>query len=509
MNSTELTKKHELHTRLGYDWDFYELAYDGGRPFIAKSLHKHDRESDNNWRERVQEGICLNYCKATVDLFNFYLTEKPASRQLGILENDVQWQSFFTDCDMMGTNFELYLKEMQKIASIFGAVGILVDKSKAEFTNKAEEIDNNVYPYCAYYTLPNILDWKYSRNIANKPVLTYLKLKESDSVYTIWTSDTWERWEIPSQKDKSKPEPVMIESGINKLKEIPFIWMTNQRRMGKYPYIGVSDIIEVSLITASIIRNVSCGDEVIKFAGFPMMRKPMESDNTGTTEDIVGVRGVLEFDSSQGEAGKPDWLESAIQEPIVAILDWVDRKVDELYRICHLSGVHGQRKSNNEVSSGIAIRYEFQQLNAVLIQKSANMTEAELLILNYWLKWQKLDDLFKKTKISRDNNFSIDDLTISLENSFKAIDQIPSNKFGLLLRQYIVKQMLPNMTDADYTEISEELVKNRGNKSKKIIPESSVPSAVDYLKQSRSSRISRHFPVILIEKNSFTKFYIM
>jgi hypothetical protein len=130
--------------------------------------------------------------------------------------------------------------------------------------------------------------------------------------------------------------------------------MPNIKNLTK-PYIGVSDIVDISRIVASIIRNLSSGEEMIKFAGFPMMRKPMRWEGEEGQTDETGHQAVQEFDPEWGEAGKPDWMESVILEPIEATLKWIDRKVDEIYRVAHLSGVHGQRKSNNEVASGLAL----------------------------------------------------------------------------------------------------------------------------------------------------------
>ena len=73
----------------------------------------------------------------------------------------------------------------------------------------------------------------------------------------------------------------------------------------------------------------------------------------------VGVTAVKSFHKDYGE---PGWIESAVLEPITAILSWMNHKADELYRAVHLSGIHGQRKSANSQASGMALRYEFQQL---------------------------------------------------------------------------------------------------------------------------------------------------
>jgi hypothetical protein len=456
-----LEKAHRLYEERVDDWKFYATAYEGGREFIETALFKHsEKESDANYAKRLDAGICFNYCTSIVDLFNFYLTEKLPVRYLHSLDEDKQWQMFLLDSDLKGTNYDLFLNESQKIASVYGSIGILIDKANVEVYNKKQEVNLGIYPYLSAYTLENILDWKFERSKVNgRPELKYLKLYDGDGQYRIWTDKLWETWYFDADEDQLE-EPIRTGRGINPLGEIPFVWMPNVRNF-KYPMFGISDIKEISLITASIIRNISCGDEVIDMAGFPMFRKPMIQEGQEDTEDVVGIRAVQEFDPELGESGKPDWLESEVLEPIQAILEWTDRKADEIYRISHLSGAHGQRKnSENSVSSGLALRYEFQQLNSVLGQKSANLSEAELNIIKYWLKWQNREDLFDKIEVRRSQNFSLDDLSINLTNNFMAMDKIMSKHFAKSMQLSVSKMMLPDLQDADFDLIEAELEKN-------------------------------------------------
>jgi hypothetical protein len=222
-------------------------------------------------------------------------------------------------------------------------------------------------------------------------------------------------------------------------------------------YLGASDIDEISLIMASIIRNMSCGEEVIKFAGFPMLRMPMRTEMDLPLEEKVGVTAVKEFDPTYGDGGKPDWMPTEIAEPIDAILRWTDRKIDELHRIAHLSGVYGQRRSKNAVSSGLSLRYEFQQLNTTLMQKAQFMAEAETRIIELWLKWQNKTELIPEINIERSKAFSVDDLSVSIDNLIKTMDQVPSKTYTYAARRYMVRRTLPDLAEKMFLEIESEL----------------------------------------------------
>jgi len=456
-----------------------------GAPFINYALEKHTRESDSNWKSRQKEGICFNYSSIVIDLFNFYLTEKPAVRELGSLTNSTLWEMFTKDADLYGTNFDVLLNEAQKMAAIYGAVGVLIDKPSSKNNTLKDDIRDGIYPYCALFTLPNILDWKHERDPeTNRPTLTYLKLLDFDNRYLLWWPDKWEIWKLPEgsptpfrvhqHTDTSNYEPKpgdnkyadtpgtpynamltnqtakLIDEGENPLGEIPFLWFQNIKSVVD-PYIGVSDIKEISRITASIIRNISYGEEVIKFAGFPQARRPMVREGEPINNE-AGVTAILEFDPELGEAGKPDWLESEVLEPIEAILAWINKKTGETFQLAHLSGIHAHEKSD-QVRSGVALRYEYQQLSRVLTKKSENLTETELGIIKYWLKWQKKSSWFKDVRIVRSKDFSIDDLSQSLENAVMADKLVPELTFKKELMKVVAKRVLPDLSTQKHIEI--------------------------------------------------------
>ena len=490
MDLNELQKTHETYDENVKDWAFFALAYEGGKPFIDFSLQKHTRESPANWKARQDEGICFNYSSIVIDLFNFYLTEKPAVRDFGSLANDTLWKMFLRDADLYGTNFDVFLNETQKMAAIYGAVGILVDKPNSKNKIMKDDINQGIYPYCAPFTLPNILDWKHERHpITNRPTLTFLKLLDFDNRYLLWWPDKWEIWTLPQgvasqfkvhkhtdtssylpkpgdnkyANDPGKPyamgltgeQPILDSEGPNPLGEIPFIWFQNIKSVIN-PYIGVSDIKEIARITASLVRNISYGEEVIKFAGFPQARRPMQKEGSAPINNEAGVTAILEFDPELGEKAKPDWLESKVQEPVDAILAWMNKKIAEVFQLSHLSGVGGQEKSDS-VRSGVALRYEYQQLSLVLSKKSEQLTETELGIIKYWLKWQNKSKQLEGIKITRSKDFSIDDLSQNLENAIMADKLIPEMVFKRELMKVVAKRVLPDVPDSTLLKIYEAI----------------------------------------------------
>ena len=131
---------------------------------------------------------------------------------MGRLLEDPLWKLFLRDCDLCKTNFDEFLIESQRTSSIYGTMGVLVDKARGSIgMTRGEAIKKGIYPYCSSYILPNILDWRYERDEeTNRPELTYLKLKDTDGKYIIWTDKTWEMWSINERKI-----PVLEAQGEN------------------------------------------------------------------------------------------------------------------------------------------------------------------------------------------------------------------------------------------------------------------------------------------------------
>jgi len=456
MTKDELKKKHKTYENHIEKWQFWEAAYDGGDDFIDEVIYQHPRESEDNWKKRKEDACVFNYATSIIDLFNFYLTEKAAIRELGRLADDPLWQMFYKDCDLYNTNFDVRMNELQKLSSVYGMVGVLVDKARGESNTVQEAKELGIYPYLATYTPPNILDWEIERDpISNRPILTYLKLMEYDETYKLWYPTHWEHWDLPEDENGvESDEPVKLGEMEHDLGEIPFLWMLNVKS-SRDPYFGVSDIKEIARITASIARNISYGEEVIKFAGFPIFVVPMEMEGGPSNPNTVGVRAVQEFDPENPQA-KPDWLESKVKEPIQAIMDWIDKKVDEIFQTAHLSGIHATEKSR-EARSGVALRYEFQQLGSVLCKKNDNLSEAELGILRLWLKWQKQDNWFQSITVRRPKEFSLDDLSQSLDNLRKASKEVYSKHFKKLAQQKMVEDALPDISDDDLEKVVQEI----------------------------------------------------
>jgi len=450
----ELKKTGDLYDRFISDWLKAGLAYNSGQPFINSVLFQYPAESDENYKRRLQEAFTFGYSKAIVHTYNFFLTEKSAILEVDdeILERQ-DWTSFQKNCDLWGNPMETWIEDKQKLTSVYGVIGVLVDQSTGEFG------EDEARPYLSAYTPNNILDWAYDRDmITGHPELTYLKLLENERTYIIWTKTSWAKYKL----NEGLSEIENLISGENRLNKIPFVWFKNISRE-TIPYLGESDITDVSKIDGAIIRAFSMGNESLKFAGFPMLSIPMETDNYSGAETeeevIVSEQSVFEHDPEAGTSAKASWIKTEILEPIQAILDFTDRVTEEMFRCLHLSALHNNR-DKAQSKSGVNLRYAFQVLNTVLLKKSKNLVKAEEEIYELFGLWQEIDDIDKKIQISRITDFSIDEMSAEIENMISSIETVASEHFQVKQQLKFAKYTNQSLSENDLNIMKTEISNN-------------------------------------------------
>lgn len=461
----ELKRTNVEYSKRSARWIFYNACYGGveglkdGGYFV-----KHERESEKNYQHRLDNLYGFSYSEAIVDLLNLYLSEKGVVERSNALNSNVSWISFKRDCDLHNTTFDRFISNQQRETSIYGHVGILVDKPNVDFETKEEELIQKVYPYVSAYTPLNILDWEEGRDEYNRPFLSYLKLKEGNGVYRLWYTDRWELWEVAIDSSVGE-RAVMTDSGVNQLGEIPFVWFYNVKSSTNY--IGTSDISTVSYIDFSIIRNLNQGEEVIDYSAFPMMRKVRESRGT---DDDAGPTVVLEFDREFPES-KPDWLEAKCKEPVDAILLWIDKKINEIYRTVNSGGVAATEVSKT-AKSGVALSMEFRLLDRKLVRKGENVAAVKKEITRLWLKWENEEDKIKDVSYVPPTTYDVKSLSVDLENAIMGRSFINSDTFDKEVQNVMVKRILPDLPNDVQKEVEGEI-------NNYVLPTQKQPESLD------------------------------
>lgn len=456
--NADLHKTHDLYEDNQNEWAFLNAMYDGIRMIVELGLiGAHEREDVESYSRRISELFGLNYSRAVVDLVTFYLFKKEPTRTLpDALANDSAWAAFLSDCNLYGDSFADFMADRGRWAAVQGTMGFLIDKPPMAAENKAQERDLGIYPYIASYFPSSILDWYYERDATGRPRLTFLKLKDDDDTYRIWYPDRWETWIQATDEDGTplgdEAEATLLASGVNKLGEIPFVWLHNVR--GRDWPIGVSDIHEIGRIDLSIIRDLSQLSEIVGYNAFPMLLAPALEDGEAPLDE-VGSTAILEFDPENPQA-KPEWLTPAAEGVIKAILLVIEQKGREIYRIANAGGLQ-QVDTATVAKSGTALSAEFQQLNAKIVQKAVNVEKAENQILYFWLRWQGMDELIPESKIERSRDYDVHNLAQDLADAMTAKTIVRSETFRQEVEKSVARATLPQLEDDVMQKIEDEI----------------------------------------------------
>ena len=460
MEKEELLATNEKYDENKENWEFYAAAYGGTRKLIEWGVLRQFEDDRENFNARKSAAFGFNYTKRIVNTINDFLREMPFEEELGKISEDALLQEFLRDCDLYGTNWENFWGRKRRWVSVFGHCGILVDKAKGMYETREEELKLGIYPYLAYYSPLNILDWKYERDLTtNRPTLTYLKLYETGDVVRIWTREKWEAWQIP---EKSDEKPVIIGQGLNPFKkngapgEIPFVWFGNGQDAGTAGE-SISDVADIAMIDASMVRDASNADEVITNAAFPMLAIPKEEITEGgeNTPVEIGPTRMIEFEPGQ-PGDKPFWMESKVKDCIDAILKLWEQKSDEIYGMANLSVIKQMSKSK-ENRSGDAQKESFRFLNSALAEKVDSEIEARLLCIRYWAMWQGMEGDVEDVTIGHEKKFNAEKLLLTIDDAVKAKSAVESRMFKNEIDKMIAKRMLGNVSNERMNEIDGEI----------------------------------------------------
>jgi hypothetical protein len=277
MTKKDLLSVHPTYKDFISEWKFFINSYLGGKFYRdGDYLLRHPFESLENYKRRKDIAYFYNYCAPIIDLFTSYLTKDQPQRSYGSLSSDVVtpprkpitlFDSFWWDVDFEGTNFEQFMREAQRYASIYGMVSIIIDKPAMRVATQAQAIEQDIRPYLSIITPENMLDWKYVRLPNGKMALDMIKINEGDGQYRIWTREGWESWSITGQN-----APVSTGSGTHDLGKIPIVDLYNKRSLKRR--VGVSEIQDIADINKNIYYFCSDAKEIIENTAFPMLAMP-------------------------------------------------------------------------------------------------------------------------------------------------------------------------------------------------------------------------------------------
>ena len=375
----DIENQHQHYKGMMPRWEYFIRSYLGGKEYQdGKFLQPYQLEFENEYHKRINFTPLDNHCRNIIDIYSSFLFRVEPVREYGSLTEDMSVEQFKDDADLEGRSFEALMREAQRFASIYGHIWLLMDKPSTNVMTRAEELDQGIRPYLNIYTPENVLDWHYTRNDAGYYYLDYLKIREEQTAegeyYKLWYLDKIDCVFVSST---SRDEPKLISSLPNPLMKIPAVILYNQRSPMRG--LGVSDLTDVADLQKAIYNEFSEIEQIIRLSNHPSLVK------TKDTDAGAGAGSIIEIPENLDANLKPYILQPNGSN-LDGVLRSINHKVEAINRLTHVGTL---RATAERVQSGIALRTEFELLNARLSEKSKLMELAEEQIWRLFADWQE------------------------------------------------------------------------------------------------------------------------
>ena len=377
-----LTSKHKHYQEKISDWAFHYRSYTGGQDYQnGFLLNRYVLETDEEYMKRAENTPIDNHCKNVVQIYSSFLFRVPPTRDYGSLDNDPAVENFIKDADLDGRSFNNVIKEMQINASIYGTCWAIIDKPKIVTKTRAEELQQDIRPYISLYTPENVLNWNYERLLNGRFYLTSLRLVEEATedyaIVKVWSLEDICTYVVEDfNKPYAEGKVKLIDEIPNTLGEIPAVVLYNQKSQRRG--IGISDLNDVAELQKSIYNDYSEIEQLIRLSNHPSLVK------TPNVEASAGAGSIIEIPEDLSADLKPYIIQPSSQS-LEGIMKVISMKVDAINRITHMGAV---RNTKSQISSGVALRTEFELLNARLAEKADYLQNTEEQIWSLFAKWQ-------------------------------------------------------------------------------------------------------------------------
>jgi hypothetical protein len=282
-----------------------------------------------------------------------------------------------------------------------------------------------------------VLDWHFSRTVAGKMELDYIKVIEFEDKHQIqvaeWKKDHIHKYTIQKTDTGEYGDIIEQFDYVNPLGMIPFI---NYAPLPSATQgVGISLVNDVAYAQKYIYNLLSELEQNIRISGHPSLVK------TPSTQASAGAGSIITVQEDLEPGLKPYLLQPA-GSSIDGILKSIDKVVQSIHRMTHTSAVQIMRGSP---MSGTALQTERQLLSTKLVDISHELHETEQKIWKLWFQWMNIEQP-QDFSIEYAETFDIRDEHADLELYKKAIDTVGNEEFRIQMQKQIADMLIEDET---------------------------------------------------------------
>ncbi|CAB4122106.1 hypothetical protein UFOVP26_77 [uncultured Caudovirales phage] len=410
---TFVERRHPEYDENSKHWDFLEETYEGGREWFKANIFRYIKEGDSEYNSRVERAYRFNHTREVVDLINKYLFKQNILRNEGDAPASVK--EFWDSATRSGLNVKDFIRQVSKKTSIFGRVGIIVDRTPAiEGPSIADEKRAGAQTYAYIVGPEQLLDYSYDTSGAlNWALIEECVRDDQDPIsssgaedvrWRLWTKTEW--FLFKEVKEGRRKVIVLESNGVHGLGVVPLILADNI--ITDELYDSPSMIDDIAYLDRAVANYLSNLDAIIQDQTFSQLAMPAQGVLPG--EDMyaklveMGTKRVFLYD---GESGSQPFYLSPDVKQAELILSIINKIINEIY---HTVGLAGERtKQDNAVgidnSSGVAKAFDFERVNALLTTKADSLERVENQLTLLVALWNGEYELIKDNLVSYPDSF--------------------------------------------------------------------------------------------------------
>lgn len=415
-----------------YDYRFLLDAYLGTGGFADGSyLIPYPRETEEKLKRRRELAFYPNFVKKIVDTFvNTVFSTPPARKDL-----PDEYTAYIQNTDRKNTYIDEFMKNLLRLSLIYGSVFVVIDKENTQARTRAEES----LPYAVVLT-PDAIENIEADEFGN---ITSITIKTTYGFLT-FTEEDW-------IKSKDKDLKQVIEQGKHALGKLPVIHVSWRESLLPTEIPVQPFILEIARLNRDLYNAISELREILRATTFPVFTLPVKDLNT--LEEIrrqgitVGTENVIIYNPEGG--GRPDYIAPS-PEPIKVYLEYINMLIELIYKSVNLEFVLG----TSQQKSGVALEFEFQDLNRMLSGFASRMEAIEYQIADLVMRWydKEFDGVINYKK-----EFSFRDVERELKLAYDALSLNISPTFEIELKKNIVRLLLDEVDDWTLERIDNEI----------------------------------------------------
>jgi hypothetical protein len=423
-------------------------------------LDRYPREDSEKFNRRIEVATYLNFVEALTDLKIAFMLAKPFSVE-NLPDSVREWRR---NVDGQGTTLERMRQRVTLRSAVVGWCPTVVempDVPEGTVTAAQARAVGVTGPKLVPLFPANLTEWE-----SEDASFVWAKVKTDHvtrpdplgderrfSRVTLWTSDSFAVYEIPSE---GNGEPTLTKQGQNRLGQVP-ITICRQKEAQDSHIIGLPMHGQVALVSRRLFNLCSELDENLRSHAFPILvlARPI-SQVTGDTEEeddlTIGTENALELDQT---ASRQHYFLAPPADIAASFETRIEATIREIYRMARTEHV---RPSGVADATGIARRYAFAATNAAIASFAANVAIWEEDTYRLVAKALNVPEAqIDKIRVIAPTDFDVEDLDAEIKQALDALTAELGNTAGKAIKMRLVQQLLPNVEDDTLATIEEEL----------------------------------------------------